>query len=71
MTVLYVYDLFVIFCLPGFVVMLIETFTRFTKAIKIMYDYVSIAVFINSFSVEPSCVLLENQRDTTSCMLRK
>lgn len=49
MTVLYVFDLFVIFCLPGLVVILIETFSGFTKAIKIVYDYVSTAVFINSF----------------------
>ena len=48
-TVLYVYGLFVIFYLPFFITMLVETFTGYTKAMKIAYDYVSTVVFINSF----------------------
>ena len=48
-TVLYVYGLFVIFYLPIFVVMLIQTFTGFTKTIKIAFNYAATAVFINSF----------------------
>ena len=48
-TVLYVYGLFVIFYFPLFVTMLTETFTGYTKPMKIAYDYASTAVFINSF----------------------
>ena len=48
-TVLYVYALFCIFYLPFCVTMLVEAFTGYTKAVKIAYDYVTTAVFINSF----------------------
>ena len=48
-TVLYVYGLLVIFYLPIFVTMLIETNTGYTKTLKIAYEYASTAVFINSF----------------------
>ena len=48
-TVLYVYALFCIFYLPFCVTMLVEAFTGYTKAVKISYDYVTTAVFINFF----------------------
>ena len=48
-TVLYVYGLFVISYLPAFVTMLIDTFTGNTKTMKIAYNYVATAVYINSF----------------------
>ena len=48
-TVLYVYGLFLIFYFPFCVTMLTETFTGYTKAVKIAYDYATTVVFINSF----------------------
>ena len=48
-TVLYVYGLFVISYLPVFVIILIQTFTGYTKTVRIASDYVATAVFINSF----------------------
>ena len=48
-TVLYVYGLFLIFYLPFCVTMIVETFVGYTKTVKIAYDYVTTAVFINSF----------------------
>ena len=48
-SVLYIYGLFVISYLPVFVTMFIETFTGYTKTMKIAFDYASTAVFINSF----------------------
>jgi len=48
-TVLYVYGLLVIFYLPVFVTVFIETFTGYTKTVKIAYDYVLTVVFVNSF----------------------
>ena len=48
-TVLYVYGLFMIFYLPFFVTMLVETSTGYTLKVKIAYDYVTTVVFINSF----------------------
>ena len=48
-TVLYVYGLFVIFYLPFFVTMFVETFSGYTLTLKIAYDYVATVVFINSF----------------------
>ena len=47
-TVLYVYGLFVIFYLPFCMTMFVETFTGYTLAVKIAYDYVTTVVFINS-----------------------
>ena len=47
-TVLYVYGLFVIFYLPFCTTMFVETFTGYTLAVKIAYDYVTTVVFINS-----------------------
>ena len=48
-TVLYVYGLFVILYLPFCSTMFVETFTGYTLAVKITYDYVTTVVFINSF----------------------
>ena len=48
-TVLYVYGLFVILYLPFCATMFVETVTGYTSTVKIAYDYVTIAVFINSF----------------------
>ena len=48
-TVLYVYGLFVILYLPFCATMFVETFTGYTLAVKITYDYVTTVVFINSF----------------------
>ena len=49
MTVLYVYSLFVIFYVPLFATMVVETFVGYTLTIKIAYDYAATTVFINSF----------------------
>ena len=48
-TVIYVYGLFVILYLPFCATMFVETFTGYTLAVKITYDYVTTVVFINSF----------------------
>ena len=48
-TVLYVYGLFLIFYLPFFVTMFVETLTGYSLKVKITYDYVATVVFINSF----------------------
>ena len=47
-TVLYVYGLFLIFYAPFCLTMIVETFTGYTLSVKIAYDYVATAVFINS-----------------------
>ena len=47
-TVLYIYGLLLIFCLPFGVTMLVEAFIGYTRSVKIVYDYPSTAVFINS-----------------------
>ena len=47
-TVLYVYGLFVIFYLPFWATMVVETFTGYTLTVKIAYDYAATTVFINS-----------------------
>ena len=48
-TVLYVYGLLIIFFLPLFLTISVETFTGYTTRVKIAYDYVTTVVFINSF----------------------
>lgn len=48
-TVLYVYGLFVILYLPFCATMFVEAVTGYTLTVKIAYDYVTTAVFINSF----------------------
>ncbi|XP_078368352.1 uncharacterized protein LOC144652215 [Oculina patagonica] len=51
-TVLYVYGLYLIFYVPAFVlvaVQSVQTFTGYTLTVKIAYDYVATAVYINSF----------------------
>ena len=48
-TVLYVYGLFFVFYLPFCLTMLVEAFIGYTRTVKIAYDYVTTAVFINSF----------------------
>ena len=48
-TVLYVYGLFLIFYLPFWLMMFVETLTGYTLTLKIAYDYAGTAVFINSF----------------------
>lgn len=47
--VLYVYGLFVILYLPFCATMFVEAVTGYTLTVKIAYDYVTTAVFINSF----------------------
>ena len=47
-TVLYVYGLFLIFYAPFCLTMIVETFIGYTLSVKIAYDYVATAVFINS-----------------------
>ena len=48
-TVLFVYGLFLIFYLPFFVTMFMETLTGYTLQVRIAYDYVTTVVYINSF----------------------
>ncbi|KAL9974805.1 hypothetical protein ACROYT_G011891 [Oculina patagonica] len=48
-TVVYVYGLFVIFYLPFWTTMFVETFFGFTLTVKIAYEYATTVVFINSF----------------------
>ena len=48
-TVLYVYGLFLLFYAPFCVTMVVETFNGYSRKVKIAYDYVTTAVFINSF----------------------
>ncbi|XP_078368326.1 melanocyte-stimulating hormone receptor-like [Oculina patagonica] len=48
-TVLYVYGLLLIFYLPLFLTIFVETFTGYTITVKIAKDYVTTVVFINSF----------------------
>ncbi|KAJ7388275.1 hypothetical protein OS493_038828 [Desmophyllum pertusum] len=48
-TVLYVYGLFLIVYLPFCATMLVNSFTGYTKRVKIAYDYAATVVFINSF----------------------
>ena len=48
-TVLYVYGLLILFFFPLFVTIFVESFTGYTITMKIVYDYVTTAVFINSF----------------------
>lgn len=48
-TVLYVYGLFVLLYLPFCATMFVEAVTGYTLTVKIAYDYVTTAVFINSF----------------------
>ncbi|XP_020601831.1 histamine H2 receptor-like [Orbicella faveolata] len=48
-TVLYVYGLLLLFFFPLFVTIFVESFTGYTTRMKIVYDYVTTAVFINSF----------------------
>ena len=48
-TVLYVYALLLVFFFPLFVTIFVESFTGYTTTMKIVYDYVTTTVFINSF----------------------
>ena len=48
-TVLYVYGLFLLFYAPFCVTMIVETFNGYSRKVKIAYDYVTTAVFVNSF----------------------
>ena len=48
-TVLYVYGLLLLFFFPLFVTIFVESFTGYTTTMKIVYDYVTTTVFINSF----------------------
>ena len=47
--VLYIYGLFLLLYLPFCVTMIVEAFNGYTKAVTVAYDYVTTAVFINSF----------------------
>ena len=47
-TVLYIYDLFLIFYLPFMVSLLIKKFVGYTRTVRIVYEYAATAVFINS-----------------------
>ena len=49
MTVLFVYGLFMLFYLPFFVTMLVDSFTGYVPEVKIAYKYAGTVVFINSF----------------------
>ena len=48
-TVVYLYGLFIIFYFPYCVTMIIHKLTGYTTTVKIAYDYVTTAVYINSF----------------------
>ena len=48
-TVLYIYGLFLIFYLPLLLTIVVKTVSGYTIRVKIAYDYVTTAVFINSF----------------------
>ena len=48
-TVLYIYGLFLLLYLPFCVTMIVVAFNGYTKAVNVAYDYVTTAVFINSF----------------------
>ena len=47
--ILYIYGLFLLLYLPFCVTMIVEAFNGYTKAVNVAYDYVTTAVFINSF----------------------
>ena len=47
-TILYVYGLFLIVYIPLFATILVESVNGYTRAVKIAYDHVTTAVFINS-----------------------
>lgn len=47
-TILYVYGLFLIVYIPLFVTILVDALIGYTRAVKIAYDHVTTAVFINS-----------------------
>ena len=48
-TVFYIYGLFLLFYLPFCVTIIVNSFTGYTKAVKITYDFAATAVYINSF----------------------
>ena len=48
-TVLYVYGLLLLFYIPLLVTIFVHNLTGYTTGVKIAYDYVTTAVFINSF----------------------
>lgn len=47
-TIIYVYGLFLIVYIPLFATILVEALIGYTRAVKIAYDHVTTAVFINS-----------------------
>ena len=71
-TVLYIYGLLLIFYLPLFLTISVETFTGYTIRVKIAYDYVTTVVFINSF-LNPFvyCWRIEEIREAVKNTLRK
>ena len=48
-TVLFLYGLFLIFYLPLFATMVVNAFVGYTREVKIAYNFVSTAIYINSF----------------------
>ena len=48
-TVFYIYGLFLLFYLPFCVTIIVDSFTGYTKVVKITYDFSASAVYINSF----------------------
>ena len=48
-TVFYIYGLFLLFYLPFCVTIIVDSFTGYTKVVKITYDFAATAVYINSF----------------------
>lgn len=71
-TVLYIYGLFLMFYIPIFVIILVEQFIGYTRAVQIAYDYVTTAVFINSF-LNPLvyCWRMREIRQAVKNVLRK
>ncbi|XP_078368357.1 trace amine-associated receptor 7d-like [Oculina patagonica] len=71
-TVLYVFGLLLIFYVPFFVAMFVETLTGYTLKVKVAYDYATTVVFINSF-LNPLvyCYRIEAIRRAVKNKLRK
>ncbi len=71
-TVLCVYGLYLIFYVTAFVMVAVQTFTGYTLTVKIAYDYVATAVYINSF-LNPLvyCWRIKEIRQATKNTLRR
>lgn len=71
-TVLFVYGLFLIFYLPLFATMVVNRFVGYTREVKLAYNFVSTAIFINSF-LNPLvyCWRMREIRQAVKAILRK